>query len=88
MNLHNLEEVKPSCWIDERYNIDYENVLHLNVRLLVLVLGHLQIKLRTLITFAYGIQIRHILVCQNPMLFVNQLYLETCDLIILSVLNT
>ena len=53
MNLHNLEGVRLSCWMDERYNIDYENVHHLNVRFLMLVLGHLQIKLCTLITFAY-----------------------------------
>jgi hypothetical protein len=48
---------------------DSENVHHLNISLppALMILGHLPIKLWTLITFAYGIQISHDSVRRNPL---------------------
>lgn len=42
------------------------------------VLGHLSIKCWTIVTLqcAYGIQIRHTLVCWNPLLIVNEKHVE------------
>ena len=48
---------------------DSENVHHLNIILppVLIILGHLPIKLWTLITFAYGIQISRDSVRRNPL---------------------
>lgn len=47
-----------------------------DVILRMMVLGHLPIKLRMLITFAYILQISHILVCQLPTRLMRTLELE------------
>ena len=48
---------------------DSVNVYHLSIRLpsVLMILGHLLIKLWTLETFACGIQISHTLVRRNPL---------------------
>lgn len=49
----------------------YINVRHLNIRVPVLALSHLPMQLKTLITFAYKVRIRHNLVHRNPLSIAN-----------------
>lgn len=88
MNLHNLEGVRLSCWMDERYNIDYENVYHLNVRFLMLVFGSSTNKTLHPYNFCIRILNKAYFGVLKPMSFVNERHLETCDLLLLIIITS
>ena len=68
--------------------IEFENVHHFNIKLLMMLLGHLPIYIWILKTFAYGIQVKHTLVVWNLLSFANKNLQNFYNLRIVPMLGT